>query len=255
MKFVVIGGHGLIGSTLVDLLGDDGHDAVAAGPRSGVDAVTGEGLGDALAGADAVIDVSNSPSFEDDAVLEFFRTATGNLLAAGRNAGVGQHVALSVVGCDRLPDSGYMRAKVAQEELIEGSPMPYTIIRATQFHEFVEAIADAAAEGDTIRVPRARIQPVAADEVAAAVGRAAAGAPVNGVVEVAGPETFRLEELIRQDLRARDDPRHVVSDPGARYFGAALDDGDLLAGEPARLGETRFEDWLSRHPREARSHS
>ena len=246
MKIVVIGGHGLIGSKLVDKLGDHGHDAVAAGPRNGVNTLTGERLAEALGGADVVVDVCNSPSFEDDAVLDFFRTSTGNLLAAEQTAGVGHHVALSVVGCDRLPDSGYMRAKVAQEELIEESSIPYTIVRSTQFFEFVRTIADAATEGDTVRLPSARIQPIAADEVARAVGRTAVGTPAGGIVEVAGPEPFRFEELIRQDLSARNDTRHVVADPDARYFGTALGDTSLLPGEHAQLGETRFEDWLSR---------
>jgi len=246
MKIVVIGGHGLVGSKLVDRLGDHGHDAVAAGPRTGVNTLTGEGLAEALDGADVVVDVCNSPSFEDDAVLEFFRTSTGNLLAAEQAAGVGHHVALSVVGCDRLPDSGYMRAKVAQEELIEDSSIPYTIVRATQFYEFVKTIADSATEGDTVRLPSARIQPIAAEDVASAVGRTAIGTPAGRIVEVAGPEPFRFEELVRQGLSARDDPRHVVADPDARYFGTMLGDTSLLPGEHAQLGETRFEDWLSR---------
>jgi uncharacterized protein YbjT (DUF2867 family) len=244
MKIVVIGGHGLIGSQLVDRLGKHGHDAVAAGPRTGVDAVTGEGLAEALDGADVVVDVCNSPSFEDDAVLGFFRTSTGNLLGAEQAARVGHHVALSVVGCDRLPDIGYMRAKVAQEELIEASPTPYTIVRSTQFYEFVTTITDAATQGDTVRVPSARIQPIAAEDVARAVGRTAVGTPAGGIVEVAGPEPLRFEELIRQGLSARNDPRQVVTDADARYFGATLSDTSLLPGEHAQLGETRFEDWL-----------
>jgi uncharacterized protein YbjT (DUF2867 family) len=246
MKIVVIGGHGLIGSKLVDKLGDQGHDAVAACPSTGVNTLTRAGLAEALAGADVVIDVSNSPSFEDDAVMDFFRTSTGNLLAAEQAARVGCHVALSVVGCDRLRDSGYMRAKVAQEELIEAASIPYTTVRSTQFFEFVKTIADAATEGDTVRLPSASIQPIAAEDVARAVGRTAVGAPAGGIVEVAGPEPFRFDELIRQDLRARNDQRHVVVDPDARYFGAALTDGSLLPGEGAQLGETRFKDWLSR---------
>jgi uncharacterized protein YbjT (DUF2867 family) len=246
MKIVVIGGHGLIGSELVAVLGEMGHDAVAASRRSGVDALTGEGLAEALDGAHVVIDASNSPSFEDDDVMEFFRTVTGNLLAAGQAAGVGHHVAVSVVGCDGLAGSGYMRAKVAQEELIEAGPMPYTIVRSTQFDEFVEIIAYVATEGDTVRLPPARIQPVAAGDAARAVARTAIGVAVNGVVEVAGPEALRFDELIRQSLSARDDPRHVVTDPDARYFGAELDDAGLLPGPGAELGETRFEDWLGR---------
>ena len=245
MRIVVIGGHGLIGSQVVDQLGDHGHDAVAAGPRTGVDALTREGLAEALDGADVVVDVCNSPSFADDAVLDFFRTTTGNLVAAEKAAGVGHHVALSVVGCDRLPDSGYMRAKVAQEALIENSSIPYTIVRSTQFYEFVRMIADAATEGDTVRLPSAQIQPIAAEDVARAVGRTAVGTAAGGFVEIAGPEPFRFEELIRRELSARNDPRHVVTDPDGRYFGTTLGDTSLLPGEHAQLGETRFEDWLS----------
>jgi uncharacterized protein YbjT (DUF2867 family) len=240
MKIVVIGGHGLIGSKLVDRLGDDGHDVAAASRRTGVDAVTGEGLAEALDGADVVIDAANSPSFEDEAVMSFFQTSTGNLLAAG----VGHHVAVSVVGCDRLSESGYMRAKVAQEELIAASSIPYSIVRATQFYEFVETIAYVATDGDTVRLPPARIQPVAAEDAARAVGRIAVGEPVNGIVEVAGPEPLPFDELIRQALS--NDPRHVVVDPDARYFGAPLGDAGLLPGEHAQLGNTRFEDWFSR---------
>jgi uncharacterized protein YbjT (DUF2867 family) len=246
MKIVVIGGHGRIGSKIVENLGEHGHEAVAADLDTGVNTLTGEGLAEAFDGADVVVDVSNSPSVEDDAVMDFFRTSTGNLLAAEQAAGVGHHVALSVVGCDRLPDSGYMRAKVTQEGLIEASSIPHTVVRATQFYEFVKTIADAATEGDTVRVPSAGIQPVAAADVASAVGRTAVGTPVGGIVEVAGPEPYRFDELIRQGLSARGDPRHVVVDPEARYFGAALSDADLLPGEDAQLGETRFEHWLSR---------
>ena len=246
MKIVVIGGHGLIGSKLVAKLGDEGHEAIAASRRSDVDTLTGDGLAEALDGADVVVDVTNSPSFEDDAVMDFFRTSTGNLLAAEQAAGVGHHVAVSVVACDRLPDSGYMRAKLAQEELITASSIPYSIVRSTQFYEFVETIAYAATDGETVRLPPARIQAIAADDVAAAVSRAAVGEPVGGIVEIAGPEAVPLDELIRQALSARNDPRHVVVDPGARYFGAALDDSGLLPGEQAQLGDMRFEDWLSR---------
>ena len=245
MKIVVIGGLGLIGSKLVAKLGDHGHDAVAASRRTGVNTLTREGLAEALDGADVVVDVTNSPSFEDDAVMDFFRTSTGNLLAAEQAAGVGHHVTVSVVGCDRLPDSGYMRAKVVQDELIEAASIPYTIVRSTQFYEFVQTIAYVATEGDTVRLPSAHIQPIAADDVARAVGRTAVGAPVSGIVEIAGPKAYRFDECIGLDLRAHDDPRHVVVDPGARYFGTALGDADLLPGENAQLGETRFEDWLS----------
>jgi uncharacterized protein YbjT (DUF2867 family) len=245
MKIIVIGGRGLIGSRLVAQLGEHGHDAVAACPSTGVDAVTGQGLVETLDGADVVVDVCQSPSFEDAAVLEFFRTSTANLLAA-EQSGVGHHVALSVVGCDRLPDSGYMRAKAAQEGLIMASAIPYTIVRSTQFFEFVGTIAAAATDGDTVRLPAADIQPIAADDVAPAVGGAAVDTPVNGVVEIAGPQAYSFDELIRRELSAHDDPRRVVVDPDARYFGAALTNGSLLPGAHVRLGAIRFEDWLAR---------
>ena len=245
MKIIVIGGHGRIGSKIVRTLGEHGHDAVAADLSTGVNTLTGEGLAEAFDGADVVIDVSNSPSFEDDAVMDFFQTSTRNILSAEQAAGVGHHVALSVVGSDRLPDSGYLRAKVAQEELIEAASIPYTIVRSTQFYEFVESITAAATDGDTIRVPSASIQPVAADDAARAVGRIAVGTPAGGIVEVAGPKPYRFDELIRYDLSARNDPRRVVADPDARYFGATLTNGSLLPGEHAQLGETRFEDWLA----------
>ena len=234
MKIVVVGGGGLIGAKLVEQLGDQGHDVVAASRRTGVDAVTGEGLAEALDGADVVIDACNSPDFADDAVMEFFRTSTRNLLAAG----VGHHVAVSVVGCDRLAGSGYMRAKVAQEELIAAGSVPYTIVRSTQFYEFVPTIAYVLTDGDTVRVPPARIQPVAAADAARAVGSIALGTPVNGIVEVAGPEAFAFAELMR--LALGDDQRDLVVDPEAGYFGAALDDTGLLPGEHAELGTTRF---------------
>ena len=245
MKIVVIGGSGLIGSKLVTKLRDHGHDAVPASPNSGVNTLTGEGLADAFRGAEVVVDVSNSPSFEDAAVLEFFETSTRNLLDAEAAAGVGHHVALSIVGTDRLPDSGYMRAKVAQEKLIEGASIPYSIVHATQFFEFVGRIADNATLGDTVKVPPVLFQPIAADDVATAVARVAVGEPLNGVVEVAGPEQFRFDDLIRRALTARHDPRQVVPDPDARYFGAKLDERSLVPDDGARLGETRFEDWLS----------
>jgi uncharacterized protein YbjT (DUF2867 family) len=244
MKIVVIGGHGRIGSKIVENLGERGHDAVAADPSTGVNTLTGEGLAAALAGADVVVDVSNSPSFEDDAVMEFFRTSTRNLLIAEQAARIGHHVAMSIVGSDRLPDSGYLRAKVAQEELIEASSIPYTIVRSTQFYEFVESIADAATEGDTVRVPSASIQPIAADDAARAVCRIAVGTPAGGIVEVAGPRPYRFDELIRYGLSAHNDPRHVVADPDAQYFGTTLTNGSLLPSEHADLGETRFEDWV-----------
>ena len=244
MKIVVIGGHGRIGSKIVAKLGEHGHEAVAADLGTGVNTLTGEGLAEAFAGADVVVDVSNSPSFEDDAVMDFFRTSTRNILVAEQTARVGHHVAMSIVGCDRLPESGYLRAKVAQEELIEASSIPYTIVRSTQLHEFVGTIADAATEGDTVRVPAAGIQPIAADDAARAVGRIAVGKPAGGIVEVAGPKPYGFDELIGYDLRAHDDPRHVVVDPDAQYFGTALINGSLLPGENAQLGETRFETWI-----------
>jgi uncharacterized protein YbjT (DUF2867 family) len=247
MKIVVIGGHGRVGSKIVEKLGGHGHDAVAADLNTGVNTLTGEGLAETLDGTDVVVDVSNSPSFEDAEVLEFFQTSTRNVLTAEHAARVGHHVAMSIVGSDRLPDSGYLRAKVAQEELIEASSIPYTIVRSTQFYEFVDSIADAATEGDTVRVPSASIQPIAADDAARAVGRIAVGRPAGGIVEIGGPRPYRFDELIRYGLSARNDPRHVVADPEARYFGTTLTNGSLLPGENAQLGETRFEDWLGAH--------
>ncbi|MDX3187835.1 SDR family oxidoreductase [Streptomyces sp. MN03-5084-2B] len=248
MKIVVIGGSGLIGSKLVRKLGEHGHEAVPASPGSGVNTLTGEGLAGVLDGAQVVVDVSNSPSFADDAVLDFFRTSTGNLLAAGEKAGVGHHVALSVVGTERLAESGYFRAKIAQEKLIKDSGRPYSIVHATQFFEFVGSIAQAATDGTTVRLSDARIQPMAAEDVATAVGRVAAGTPVNGTLEVAGPEQFGLAELIRTGLAFRGDPREVVTDPEARYFGALLDKDMLLPGPGAQLSATRFADWLPLNP-------
>lgn len=247
MKIVVIGGHGLIGSKLVEKLEEHGHEAVPADLSTGVNTLTGEGLAEVLEGADVVVDVSNSPSFEAAAVLEFFETSTGNLLAAEEAAGVGHHVAVSVVGADRLPDSGYLRAKVAQEKLIASGSIPYSIVRSTQFYEFVERIAADATDGDTVRLPSALIQPIAADDVAANVGRVSVGAPVNGIVEIGGPEQFRFDELIRRGLEARGDTRHVVADPEAQYFGTRLAETSLVPAGPARLGEIRFEDWLAMH--------
>jgi uncharacterized protein YbjT (DUF2867 family) len=248
MKIVVIGGTGLIGSTLVTKLRDQGHEAVPASPDSGVNTLTGQGLPDALQGAAVVVDVSNSPSFEDAAVLEFFETSTRNLLDAERVAGVGHHVALSVVGTDRLPDSGYMRAKVAQEQLIKGGSIPYSTVHATQFFEFVGRIADDATDDATVRLPPVLIQPIAADDVATEVGRVAVGEPLNGIVEIAGPEQFRFDDFIRRGLTARHDPRRVIADPNARYFGAVLSERSLVPGDGTRLAETSFDDWLSRHP-------
>jgi uncharacterized protein YbjT (DUF2867 family) len=245
MKIVVIGGSGLIGSKLVSKLGEQGHDALAASPDSGVNTITGEGLDEALAGASVVVDVSNAPAWEDDAVMEFFKTATGNLLAAEATAGVAHHVALSVVGTERLTESGYFRAKLAQEQLIEGSDIPYSIVRATQFYEFVQRIAADATDGNTVRLPPALIQPMAADDVASGVGGVAVGAPLTGMVEIAGPEQFRLDELIRGALATRNDPREVVTDPQARYFGINPGERTLLPGADAQLAETRFSDWLA----------
>jgi len=244
IKIVVIGGSGLIGSKLVKKLREHGHEVVAASRDSGVNTLTGEGLAEAMRGASVVVDVSNSPSFEDAAVLKFFETSTRNLVAAEAEAGVGHHVALSVVGTERLSESGYFRGKIAQEKLIRESSIPYSIVHATQFFEFVKSIADAATDGSRVRLAPVLIQPMASDDVADAVARIAVGAPVNGIVEVAGPEQFRLDELIRQDLSALNDPRDVVADPQARYFGAMLSERTLVPGDDARLGETRFEDWL-----------
>ena len=248
MKIVVIGGTGLVGSTVVTLLGDHGHEAIAASPATGVDTLTGDGLADALAGAAAVVDVSNSPSFEDAAVLDFFETSTRNLLDAEATAGVRHHVAVSIVGADLLPDSGYLRAKVAQEKLIESSAIPWSIVRSTQFIEFIPRIADSATEGETVRLPPVAFQPVAAADLAAAVANVAAGEPSNGRIEVAGPERFRFDELVQRVLAARNDPRTVVTDPEARYFGARLADGSLVPQGDAELGETHVEDWLERQP-------
>ena len=244
MKIVVIGGTGLIGSKLVATLRAQGHDVVAASPGSGVNTITGEGLAEALKGASVVVDVSNSPSLEGEAAMAFFETSTRNLLTAEANAGVRHHVALSVVGTERLSESGYFRAKIAQEELIKGSSIPYSIVHATQFFEFVKSIAAAATDGNRVRLAPVLIQPMAADDVASAVGRIAVGMPVNGTVEVAGPERFRLDELIRQGLMAQHDPREVVADPRARYFDAELAERTLVPNHDAQLGKTRFEDWL-----------
>jgi uncharacterized protein YbjT (DUF2867 family) len=244
MKLVIIGGTGLIGSKLVTKLREHGHDAVAASPDTGVNTLTGEGLADVLRGASVVVDVSNSPSFEDAAVMQFFTTSTRNLLEAAGAAGVTHYVALSVVGTERLSESGYFRAKIAQEQMIKESSIPYSIVHATQFFEFIKSIAAAATDGNTIRLAPVLIQPMAADDVAKAVGRIAVGPPVNGVVEVAGPEQFRLDELIQAGLSARQDPREVVADPRARYFGANLGVRTLMPGDGARLGEVRFQEWL-----------
>jgi uncharacterized protein YbjT (DUF2867 family) len=245
MKIVVIGGTGLIGSKLVEKLRNDGHDPLAAAPDTGVNTLTGEGLAEALEAAPVVIDVANAPAWSDAEVLDFFQTSSRNLLAAETAAGVGHHVTLSVVGADRLADSGYLRAKIAQEELVKAGPVPYTIVRATQFFEFIGRIADSGTDGDTVRLSPALVQPEAADDVASTLADVAVGAPLNDTVELAGPEAFPLDELARRFLKAIDDPRQVTADVHARYFGAELDDRSLAPGDDARIAPTRFEDWLS----------
>jgi len=244
MKIVVLGGTGLIGSRLVKKLGEHGHEAIAAAPGSGVNSLTGEGLADALKGASVLVDVTNAPSWEDTAVLNFFGTSTRNLLAYGAAASVGHYVALSVVGTERLLESGYFRAKLAQENLIKASSIPYSIVRATQFFEFVKQIAGYSTESGKVRLPPALIQPMAADDVAGALAKIAASSPVNGIVEIGGPELFRLDELVRLDLAALQDPREVISDPNGRYYGIQVSERALVPGNDARLGEVRFEDWL-----------
>jgi uncharacterized protein YbjT (DUF2867 family) len=245
MRIVIIGGTGLIGSKLVTQLVERGHEAVPASPDTGVNTLTGTGVAEALNGAAVVVDVSNSPSFEEKAVLEFFETSTRNILEADAAAGVGHHVALSVVGGELLPESGYLRAKVAQEKLIENSSIPYSIVHATQFFEFVSRIADEATDGDTVRVPQALIQPMAADDVAAAVCSVALAVPLRGTIEIGGPVPMRFEDFVREGLRAAGNQRVVVADPEARYFGARLTERSLLPGDGARLGTTRFRDWLA----------
>lgn len=246
MKIVVIGGSGLIGSKLVTKLRENGHDPVAASPDTGVDTLTGEGLADALTNAHVVVDVSNAPAWQDAAVLDFFQRSSRNIVAAEAAAGVGHHVTLSVVGSDRLPDSGYFRAKIAQEEIVKGATVPYTILRATQFFEFIGRIADSSTEGSTVRLPPALMQPVAADDVAAALADVAERAPVNGTVELAGPEPLRLDELARRVLSANEDAREVTADVHARYFGAEVNDQSLAPGNDPRIAPTHFEAWLSR---------
>jgi uncharacterized protein YbjT (DUF2867 family) len=247
MKIVVIGGTGLIGSKLVDELRKDGHEPLTAAPETGVDILTGEGVAEAVEGAQVVVDVANAPAWDDAAVLDFFQTSSRNLLAAEAAAGVGHHVTLSVVGADRLAaESGYMRAKVAQEDLVKAGPIPYTIVRATQFFEFIGRIADSSTEGDTVRLSPCLVQPEAADDVVSTLADVAVGAALNDTVELAGPEAFRLDELARRVLEAHDDRRQVTADEHARYFGAELDDRSLTPGDDARIASTRFEDWLSR---------
>lgn len=245
MKIAVIGGTGLIGSKLVAILGRQGHEAVAASPASGVNSITGEGLADALKGTSAVVDVTNSPSWEDAAVLQFFETSTRNLLKYEAAAGVRHHIALSVVGTERMLESGFFRAKLAQENLIKASPIPYTILRATQFFEFVKKIADLSTDGNEVRLPPVLFQPMAADDVASALAEVAAKSPLKTTVETGGPEKFHLDETVRRDLAARKDPRKVIADPNARYYGIRVTERTLVPDAGARLGKTRFEDWLT----------
>lgn len=245
MKIVVIGGTGLIGSKLVALLRQRGQEVLAASPDSGVNTLTGEGLPEALAGAQVVVDVANSPSFEDTAVMKFFKTSGTNLLAAEAKAGVSHHVALSVVGADRLPNSGYLRAKVAQEELIKASGVPYSILRSTQFFEFGGRIADAGSDGDKVRVPAALIQPILSDDVVAVLAEITLAPPVNGTVEVGGPDRLRFDEFVARALSVKHDERQIVADPHAQYFGTELEEESLVAGSEARIGGTRLEAWLS----------
>jgi len=245
MKIVVIGGSGLIGSRLVTNLREHGQEAVAASPNSGVNSLTSEGLAEAMKGASVVVDASNSPSWEDSAVMKFFETSTRNLLSYEAAAGVKHHVALSVVGSDRMPESGYFRAKVAQENLIKSSAIPYSIVRATQFFEFIKGIADFSTQGNKVLLPSALIQPMTADDVASAIGQVAMGPPVDGTVEIGGPEKFPLDELVRRALAAWKDPREIVADPHARYYGVEVDERTLIPGDDARLGKTRFETWLT----------
>lgn len=252
MKLVIIGGTGLIGSKLVEKLREHGHEAVPASPDTGVDTLTGAGLREVLSGADVLVDVSNSPSFEDEAVMRFFTTSTRNLLSAATAAGVRHYVALSVVGTERLTESGYFRAKIAQEELIAKGGVPYSIVHATQFFEFVKSIAAAATQGGAVHLAPVLVQPMAADDVARAVGRVAVGAAINGIVEVAGPELFRLDEMIRLGLAAREDPRVVVSDPEAPYFGARLEERTLVPAGEVQRGEVRFDEWLAQPVLQAR---
>jgi uncharacterized protein YbjT (DUF2867 family) len=246
MKIVVIGGSGLIGKKLIPLLRGRGHEAVSASPSSGVNTLTGEGLAGALAGANVVVDVTNAPSWEDAAVMGFFDTSTRHLLAAEAAAGVKHHVALSVVGADRMPDSGYMRAKVNQEKVFEAGGLPYSIIRATQFFEFLGGIADLGAEGDTVRLSTAPMQPIAADDVAAGLAEVAVGAPVNATIELAGPEAMSIAEFVGRFMAASGDKRTVIADPQALYYGAKMGDRGIAPGANPRRGPTRFEDWFSR---------
>jgi uncharacterized protein YbjT (DUF2867 family) len=252
LRIVVIGGSGLIGSKLVKILRNGGHDVLAASPSTGVNALTGEGLSEALKGADVVVDVANSPSFEDTAVLDFFETSGRNLLAAEKEAGVRHHVALSVVGTERLLASGYFRAKIVQENLIKASSIPYTIVRATQFFEFVGTIAQGSTQGETVRLSSALMQPILSDDVSAALADIATGEPVNGMIELAGPEPIRMNELVGHYLAAHGDGRRVITDDSAGYFGTPVDDRSLTPGDNPRLGASRFGDWLDREAAKAR---
>ena len=245
MKIVVIGGTGLIGSKLVRKLREQGNEAVAAAPNTGVNTLTGEGLADVLKGASVVVDVSNSPSWEDAAVMNFFTTSTRNILAAEASAGVKHHVALSVVGTNLLSESGYFRAKIAQEELIKTSSIPFTIVHATQFFEFLKGLADVSMMDGKVHLPPVLFQPMAAEDVASGVAKVAVAQPMNGIVEIGGPEQFHLDELVRRRLASLNDPREVIADPNATYDGARVKEKTLLPGNNARLGPTRFETWLT----------
>ena len=251
MKIVVIGGTGLIGSKLVSKLREHGHEAVAAAPNTGVNSVTGEGLADAVKGASVVVDVSNSPSWEDAEVMKFFETSTRNLLASEAKASVKHHVALSVVGTDRLTESGYFRAKMAQEKLIKESSIPYSIVHATQFFEFLKGLADISFDGSKVRLPHVLFQPMSADDVASGVAKIAVGPPVNGIIEIAGPEQFRVDDLVRRRLNALKDPREVIADANARYGGARVSEKTLVPGKDARLGQMTFETWLTQSTQRA----
>lgn len=249
MKIVVVGGTGLVGTKLVKKLREDGHEAIAASPNTGIDSVTGQGLAEALKGASVVVDVTNSPSWEDAAVLKFFETSTGNLLRYEAAAGVKHHVALSVVGTERLSESGFFRAKIIQEKLIKAGSVPYSIVEATQFFEFLRGLADMSMAGNKVHLPPVLFQPMAAEDVASGVARVAVSPPINGTVEIAGPEPFRLDELVRRRLASLQDPREVVADPDARYAGAKLIERTLLPGTHARLGKMTFETWLTQEGR------
>jgi uncharacterized protein YbjT (DUF2867 family) len=246
MKIVIVGGTGLIGSKLVNLLRSEGHEVIPAAPSKGINSITGEGLAEALTRAQVVVDVTNAPSWEDKAVLEFFETSTRNLLAGEAKTGVGHHVALSIVGCDRLPDSGYLRAKVAQEKLIKASPIPYTIVRATQFFEFVGGIADSATNGQTVRLPSVLFQPILSDALVSALAKIAVAKPLNRTIEIAGPDASPFDEVVREYLASHHDPRMVVADEQARYFGTTLEKDSLVPGGNPLLGSTHFAEWLSR---------